>query len=690
MLKQLFGAIVVAAACVGVMSAQGGKRNLSLDDLGRMKEVRDPQCAPDGKSVAFVVSTTDVKDDKSNSHVWLVGVDGQGERQVTSSQESESSPRFSPDGKYLSFTSSRPGKAKGNQVWLLDRSGGEAFQLTELKGRLQGYEWSPDSKRLALVVGDPDPDAADEPANGEAGRGSAPKVPKPIVIDRYKYKQDVQGYLLSGRHTYVYLFDIDAKKLDRLTAAKADESSPSWSPDGTKIAFMSNRHPDPDRDPASQLFVVDAKPGSTEKAVTPITSHGGRGKPEWSSDGKKIAFLEGDDKKYDAYGMEHLTIVAADGSSAPTRVKATEDLDRGVSNPHFIHDSGTIGVFVTDDRSVYPLHVSLDSNRVDRVLQPPVVMSSPSFGGDCVAVLSGGDAKPTEIYRVDASRTVTQLTHQNDALFSQLTLGVTEDVGAKSKDGTEVHGLLTLPVGYVQGTKVPLLLRIHGGPNGQDQHSFSFERQYFAANGYAVLAVNYRGSAGRGAKFSKAIFADWGHYEVDDLEALVNETIRMGVADPNRLGVGGWSYGGILTDYMIASDTRFKAATAGAGTAFTVAFYGTDQYIIQYDNEIGPPWDAKAWETYQKISYPFLHADRIKTPTLFLGGERDFNVPVQGGQQMYQALRSLGIDTQLVIYPNSFHGITRPSYVRDRYERYLAWYDKYLKGAHATTTSSGK
>jgi dipeptidyl aminopeptidase/acylaminoacyl peptidase len=145
------------------------------------------------------------------------------------------------------------------------------------------------------------------------------------------------------------------------------------------------------------------------------------------------------------------------------------------------------------------------------------------------------------------------------------------------------------------------------------------------------------------------------------------------------LGVGGWSYGAILTDYMIATDQRFKGATSGAGTAFTVAFYGTDQYIIQYDYEIGPPWNPKAWETYQKISYPFLHADRIKTPTLFLGGERDFNVPVQGGQQMYQALRSLGIDTQLIIYPNENHGITRPSYVRDRYERYLAWYDKYVK-----------
>jgi dipeptidyl aminopeptidase/acylaminoacyl peptidase len=234
-----------------------------------------------------------------------------------------------------------------------------------------------------------------------------------------------------------------------------------------------------------------------------------------------------------------------------------------------------------------------------------------------------------------------------------------------------------------------MLLRIHGGPKGQDAHSLSMEAQWFAAHGYAVLRVNYRGSDGRGSAFQKAIAADWGHLEVEDLKAGVDKVIQMGVADPEKLGVGGWSYGGILTDYMIASDTRFKAATSGAGTAFTVAFYGTDQYITQYDNEIGPPWNPKAWETYVKISYPFLHADRIKTPTLFLGGERDFNVPLQGGQQMYQALRSLGIDTQLIIYPNETHGISRPSYVRDRYERYLAWYDRYLKNAPSSLPATG-
>jgi dipeptidyl aminopeptidase/acylaminoacyl peptidase len=377
--------------------------------------------------------------------------------------------------------------------------------------------------------------------------------------------------------------------------------------------------------------------------------------------------------------------VASDGSAAPQRVTAAESLDRGVNSPRFAPDGKTIIALVADDRSVYPARIPLSAGNAERLMTPPVVVSSWTTAGSCSAVLSGGDTKPTEVYRADGW-TLKPLTHQNDALFATLDVPATEEVGFKSKDGTDVHGLLTKPVGYVAGTKVPLLLRIHGGPNSQDQHSFSAERQWFAANGYAVLAVNYRGSAGRGDKFSKAIFADWGHYEVDDLQAGVDHVVKMGVADPERLGVGGWSYGGILTDYLIASDTRFKAATSGAGTAFTVAFYGTDQYIIQYDNEIGPPWEPKAWEIYQKLSYPFLHADRIKTPTLFLGGERDFNVPVQGSQQMYQALRSLGVETQLIIYPNETHGITRPSYVRDRLERYLAWYDKHLrKGAHTTT-----
>jgi dipeptidyl aminopeptidase/acylaminoacyl peptidase len=608
----------------------------------------------------------------------MVSYDGKTNRQMTAGEEGESSPRWSPDGKYLSFTSSRKGAAKGSQVWLLDRAGGEAVQLTDVKGRLQSYEWSPDSKRLALVIGDPDPDA--EAAEAAQASGGKPKPPKPIVLDRYKFKQDGQGYLVSGRHSYVYLFDIETKKLDRLTTGKWDEAAPAWSPDGARIAFLSNHAADPDREPDGQLFVAEAKAGATEKQLTGPGNRIGRGRLEWSPDGKWIACLESDEKKWGAYNMDHLMLVAADGGSAPARVKATEALDRGVSGPSFSADGKFLRFLVTDDQSVYPAQVAVAGGNVERLMKPPIVVSSWDSAGKSSVVLSGGDEKYTEVYAMEGA-SLRQLTHHNDALFAELDLGKTEEVRFKSKDGTEVHGLLTYPVGYVKGTKVPLLLRIHGGPNGQDQHSFSTERQLFAAQSYAVLAVNYRGSSGRGQKFSRAIFADWGHYEVEDLHAGVDHVVKMGVADPERLGVGGWSYGGILTDYLIASDNRFKAATSGAGTAFTVSYYGTDHYIIQYDNEIGPPWNAKSWEIYQKLSYPFLHADRIKTPTLFLCGEKDFNVPVSGSEQMYQALRSLGVETQLVIYPGQFHGITRPSYNRDRMERYLAWYEKYLKKA---------
>jgi dipeptidyl aminopeptidase/acylaminoacyl peptidase len=250
-----------------------------------------------------------------------------------------------------------------------------------------------------------------------------------------------------------------------------------------------------------------------------------------------------------------------------------------------------------------------------------------------------------------------------------------------------VHGLLTKPPSYESGKKAAALLRIHGGPNGQDAHAFSFERQFFAAHGYVVIAVNYRGSAGRGEKYGQSIFADWGDKEVADLLAGVDHAVNIGVADPNQLGIGGWSYGGILTDYTIASDQRFKAAISGAGSALQLSMYGVDQYTFQYDKELGPPWrNPEAW---MKVSYPFFKADRIHTPTLFMGGDKDFNVPLVGGEQMYQALRSLGVPTELIIYPGEFHGFTRPSFIRDRYERYLAWYDKYLKGSNLAAAQAG-
>jgi dipeptidyl aminopeptidase/acylaminoacyl peptidase len=247
-----------------------------------------------------------------------------------------------------------------------------------------------------------------------------------------------------------------------------------------------------------------------------------------------------------------------------------------------------------------------------------------------------------------------------------------------------VHGLLHKPPGFVAGRRYPLVLWIHGGPNGQDEHNIDLEattpsmvRRLLASHGYLVLGVNYRGSTGRGMAFARAIAGDWGNKEVQDLLAGVDYVLGLGIADPKRLGIGGWSYGGILTDYTIARDGRFAVAASGAGSANQISMYGSDQYVMQYNAELGPPWKSAAlWE---KISYPFFHADRIHTPTLFMGGESDFNVPVAGGEQMYQSLRTLGVPAQLVVYPGEFHSLKRPSFLVDRWQRYIEWLDRYLK-----------
>jgi dipeptidyl aminopeptidase/acylaminoacyl peptidase len=236
---------------------------------------------------------------------------------------------------------------------------------------------------------------------------------------------------------------------------------------------------------------------------------------------------------------------------------------------------------------------------------------------------------------------------------------------------------LILPDNYKEGERYPLIVRLHGGPVYQFSHEFMFDWRLYAAKGYAVLAVNPRGSSGRGFDFARAIYADWGNVDVKDISAGIDHAIELGVADPERIGVGGWSYGGILTNYMIASDKRIKAAVSGAGMSNFLGGYGVDQYAREYEFEIGLPWRDR--KKYDRISYPFFHADRITAPTLFKCGGADWNVPCIGSEQMFQALRSLDVETELVIYPDENHTLVRPSFIRDRLERNLNWYDRYLK-----------
>jgi dipeptidyl aminopeptidase/acylaminoacyl peptidase len=665
-------ALLVAAA----PTAQQGKRPLSVDNLFDVRDVRDPQRSPDGTWVAYTVTRAIKATDKNDTDIWMVRWDGRENIQLTSTPDSESRPRWSPDGKSLAFTSSRQGTTQGNsgaQVWMLNRAGGEAVKLTDVKGGVSDYAWSPDSRRLALIVSDPDP--KDPPEDEKPKDGSPPKTPKPIVVDRYYFKSDSGGYL-RGERTHLYLFDVAAKKAEILTPGAFDETSPAWSPDANRIAFI-RRHrdsdPEVDKLPNPDLFVVEARIGATPKRLT-TTAIEESGPVSWSPDGQSIAYRLGDELKYSAYEQSRLAVIPADGGSPRT---LTDGLDRPVNNVVWSSDSRTIAFTVVDDRAQYLARVPAAGGAIERLTHGRRVVGTPTGGADgAFAILAASATELPEVHALEHGK-LRKLTTHNEEWLKGVILGTTEDFASTCKDGTEVHGLIVKPPTFTTGRRYAALLRIHGGPNSQDEHAFNFERELFAANGYVVIAVNYRGSNGRGSAYQKAIFADWGNKEVMDLLGAMDHVEKLGFIDPDRLGIGGWSYGGILTNYTIATDRRFKAGISGAGSSNQISMYGTDQYITQYENELGPPW--KTQDVWVKVSYPFFHADRIKTPTLFMGGEKDFNVPLLGSEQMYQALRSLGIATELVIYPGQHHGITIPSYRVDRLQRYLAWYEKYLR-----------
>jgi len=669
--------LFLISACLwlgaGSLLAQApAKRLLTSDDVYRMKEVGDPQVSPDGKWIAYTVTSMDRETDKLRSAIWMINWEGTQDLQVTYGPDSDTSPRWSPDGRYLAFLSARPAEGKA-QIWLLDRRGGEASQLTNVKGEISSYEWSPDSKQLVLVMRDGKEDTGEEPDRKA-------KAPKPIVIDRYFFKRDIEGYLTASSLDHLYLFEVESKKLDALTGEKNfNETDPAWSPDGSQLAFFSNHAKEPDKTGTTDIFIVEARAGAEPRKLLTIY------RPDeqrlvWSPNGRTLSFLQGLESKFNFYNLDRLAVVPATGGEPQT---LTAKLDRRVSQAEFMPDGSALTFLVEDDRRAYLGKVAVGGGNVERMSDGSAVFSKRVSAGGHTAVAAATDSSATEISALENGK-LRKLTAHNDALFAELQLGAVEDISFRSKDGTEIHGLMVKPPSYESGKRYPALVWIHGGPTMQDDHALLFdlyplqvERQFFAGHGYVVLAINYRGSSGRGAEFTRSILADWGNKEVADLLAGVDYAVRMGIADPKRLGIGGWSYGGILTDYTIATDTRFKAAISGAGSALQLSMYGSDQYIRQYEQEIGLPW--KAMDAWIRVSYPFFRADRIKTPTMFIGGEKDFNVPIIGSEQMYQALRTLGIPTQLVIYPGQYHLLTRPSYIHERLERYLAWFDKYLK-----------
>ena len=675
-------------------------RPITVDDLFQIHEVSDPQLSPDAQSVAYTVKTLLLKEDKSEERIWTVATTAPNAEAIPMTAEgvSSSHPRWSPDGKYLAFLSARnEGKT---QIWLLNRSGGEAQHLTDTPQDVDDFAWSPDSTRLVVVLRDPseeelaaaktkDKDANNKDTNNkdtedkDKVKDKKPKTKKPWVIDRLQFKRDEVGYL-DRRRTHLYALDLATKNLTQITGGDYDDANPAWSPDGHLIAFASNRSkPDPDRTYNTDIWVVAANNTDKGAQLTQVTTNpGDDDTPSWSPDGKLISYITQLDPHLFQYATHHVAVSPATGGQAKV---LTQSFDRNASEPRFSPDGNFVYFVADDDGTQILARVSASGGEVTRPIAGRFLLPAYSLAknGDIAALIDMPD-RPTEIYFQSASTNKpTRLTNTNDAIIAQLKLVQPEYIQFKSKDGTTVHGYLYKPLDYTPGKKYPTILHPHGGPVWAYYAEFTHLVQLFAANGYAVLLPNPRGSTGYGENFAKAIYGDWGNKDYQDDMAIVDYAIAQGIADPDKLAVGGWSYGGISTDFIIGQTTRFKAAISGAGEALNTSFYGHDHYQRDWETELGRPWENHA--LWDKLS-PFYKVANITTPTLFMGGEIDWNVPIVGGEQMYQAMKSLGRETQLVVYPGEYHGFKAPSHLKDRLERYLAWYAHYVKGDPAPAT----
>ena len=651
-----------------IASAKQAKTiNLSIDHIMKMKSVESLALSPDSKWIAYVVTRVDEEKDKKFSQIHITSIDGKSTLPMTAVYMNASDPQWSPDGKYLAFLGVRgTDKDTENQVWTLDLRGGEAVQFTNVPQGVNSYRWSPDGTKMALVIKDAKPltNASDENSSNE-------KL-EPFVIDRLQFKKDYVGYL-DRRRTHIYIKNGHEKPI-QITFGDYDDSDPQWNPDNKLIAFVSKREGDPDANNNSDIWLVDSSDNKKNRELKKLTINPGPDtNPSWSPDGNTIAYISSIEPDKLWYATEHLAIT--DKNNGETKLLSL-NYDRMISSPMFSNDGKSIFALASD-RGNRPL-IKFDLSNGDKENMTPGELSVRNYAignKDKIITLMSSHHSPFNFYLIKRNEII-NLTNYNNAILKDTKLADVKRLIVPGWRNEPVESFIYYPPNYDNQKIYPTIFVLHGGPVSQHDTSFDEFAQLYAANGYIAVLPNPHGSSGYGQAYSYALNKKWGVPDFEDVDAIADYLVENGVSDPNKLGVGGWSYGGILTNYVITKSTRFSGAVSGASEVNHRANYGHDIYQNEWEVELGLPWvNIEDWEAIN----PFNDLGKVTTPTLVIGGQLDWNVPILNSEQLYQVLKRRGIDTKLVVYPGEYHGINRPSFVRDRYERFIDWFDQYVK-----------
>jgi dipeptidyl aminopeptidase/acylaminoacyl peptidase len=621
---------------------------LTPEESLNVRSITDLQFSPDGSRLAFVVAEPP-KGTVRPRHIWMYDKWTGMVRQFTFSAKSESWPRWSPDGSQLAFLSNREGEQ--DQVYLMRADGGEGVELTEGKRGVKRLEWAPDGKHIALA---------------------APEAKSDSEEQKEKDKDDAHVVDKEDKRTRLWLVDVNTKETRAVTKPNWDVTAFDWMPSGDHLIVEATDHPETDRY-TRRILDLQTADGELKELIAP---RGPFGEMHVSPDGKKISYVGA---RTDGPEPHDLMILAI-GDRAARNLTAA-NLDRPVQGYRWKKDDSLVLLALNGFGNLF-LSYSVDGSRQDLAPSPTPAGSFAVSGSGDVAFVSQSGTRPQEVWLWDQKNAAQQISHLNDS-WTHFTLSMPQYYKYKSFDGAGIEAALLKPQGADSKSKLPLVALIHGGPTGRWSESIEPWGQLLAARGYAVFYPNIRGSVGYGQKFVESNRGDWGGGDFNDVMAGVKDLVDRGIADPQRLAIGGWSYGGYMAEWAITQTNEFKAAVSGAGMANLISEFGTEDHPEGDEWFYGVPWEEP--EGFLRGS-PFMHLKNAKTPTLVLQGDADTIDPLGQSQELYRGLKRYGVEAEFVRYPREPHGFQEEKHLLDRINRILAWYDKYLKSAGSSAS----